>query len=752
MFDDSEPSSPTSALVALPPLDPEWQPILHVSNQVVLYNPTSHAISVRTQSRSPPPTLVHRSSTDVRCPYCHRLLPADLHAEDESERDFELDAEFDRHSHSRAANYFQLLEIANETASRPVTPTTSSSNIRPFATFSDTQYADSSGNSTRGPNGSAGGNAFRAENMAEGYFKAFFKEECRLGMGANGSVFLCQHVLDGNLLGHFAVKKIAVGQSHSYLLNILREVRLLETLHHPNIITYHHAWLENCQFSSFGPKIPTLHVLMQWAEGGSLDDLIDARLGRGAAVLPHVHPFGSTTPTSPDTPSSPSPSQAPFSRSMRIRAFRAMQRAPPEERERLRREMGLAEMGASGRPIDLKAVHLLSAEEVRGLFGDVVAGLAFLHDKSILHLDLKPGNVLLTWDEGRLIPRAMLSDFGTSQDRLSSRTRSGNTGTLEYTSPESLPSPSTGLLQQVDSKADMWSVGMILHKLLFFRLPYRHASDGDEQRDGRETADILEHEVASYSGFKCTSAHVTAFESRRLPRAYLVLLESLLNVTPAMRPSSERVLSAIREGRLDPIPSARIRRTSSRTSLIPVPVRRLMDAASTALPSGSAELPAPSSQSEVDVGVDVEGSRTPRPGEKHADSVRVPLLGLPMPPSSSSSSSLTVADHMVLRWIYGVLVRGRRIRIGMPHIWARTLKSLVLVTKVSTIAHVCPDSRLHPFVALVFLVLAVVDTWFDGLGPTLVLGLVHVSLIWIVRWSGRGCARVLQTDQLHGLW
>jgi hypothetical protein len=27
------------------------------------------------------------------------------------------------------------------------------------------------------------------------------------------------------LLGHFAVKKIAVGESHSYLLNILREVR-----------------------------------------------------------------------------------------------------------------------------------------------------------------------------------------------------------------------------------------------------------------------------------------------------------------------------------------------------------------------------------------------------------------------------------------------------------------------------------------------------------------------------------------------
>jgi len=60
--------------------------------------------------------------------------------------------------------------------------------------------------------------------------------------------------------GHFAVKKIAVGDSSAYLLKILREVRLLETLRHPNIITYHHAWLESAQFSSFGPKVPTLQL------------------------------------------------------------------------------------------------------------------------------------------------------------------------------------------------------------------------------------------------------------------------------------------------------------------------------------------------------------------------------------------------------------------------------------------------------------------------------------------------------------
>jgi hypothetical protein len=55
-----------------------------------------------------------------------------------------------------------------------------------------------------------------------------------------------------------------------------------------------------------------------------------------------------------------------------------MKRAPPEERERLRREMEERTSDrAAGRPT-LKAVHLLSAEEAKSLFSDVVEGLAFL--------------------------------------------------------------------------------------------------------------------------------------------------------------------------------------------------------------------------------------------------------------------------------------------------------------------------------------------------------------------------------------
>jgi hypothetical protein len=55
--------------------------------------------------------------------------------------------------------------------------------------------------------------------------------------------------------------------------------------------------------------------------------------------------------------------------------------------------------------------------------------------------------------------------------------------------------------------------------------------------------------------FKSTPTLVTQFAARRLPRAFLVLLEGLLNVVPTGRPSCDRVASAIREGRVSHFPS-----------------------------------------------------------------------------------------------------------------------------------------------------------------------------------------------------
>jgi hypothetical protein len=98
---------------------------------------------------------------------------------------------------------------------------------------------------------------------------------------------------------------------------------------------------------------------MQWAEGGSLDDYIDARLGRPTHV-PHPTASAHEDESSSDI----------HSRSARIRAFRAMQRAAPSEASALRAKLNNNHAWT--------AVHLLSAEEVLGIFGGVAAGLGFL--------------------------------------------------------------------------------------------------------------------------------------------------------------------------------------------------------------------------------------------------------------------------------------------------------------------------------------------------------------------------------------
>jgi hypothetical protein len=91
---------------------------------------------------------------------------------------------------------------------------------------------------------------------------------------------------------------------------------------------------------------------MQWAEAGSLDDFLSARLG-------YSRSHGSV--------SQPDGDELPDTRSARIRAFRAAKAAHANQPDTPRRQEGT-----------WKAVHLLGANEVNSLLRDVVDGLAFL--------------------------------------------------------------------------------------------------------------------------------------------------------------------------------------------------------------------------------------------------------------------------------------------------------------------------------------------------------------------------------------
>lgn len=80
---------------------------------------------------------------------------------------------------------------------------------------------------------------------------------------------------------------------------------------------------------------------------------------------------------------------------------------------------------------------------------------------------------------------------------------------------------------------------MILYKLIFFRLPYPEIDPTD--------VDGIEREVLRYGGFKATVDTIDSCRRRGLPRGTLMLLEGLLRVDPMQRPTSERVLAALKE-------------------------------------------------------------------------------------------------------------------------------------------------------------------------------------------------------------
>ena len=116
--------------------------------------------------------------------------------------------------------------------------------------------------------------------------------------------------------------------------------------------------------------------------------------------------------------------------------------------------------------------HKLTTRERMELFIHVCEGVQHAHQKAIIHRDLKPSNILVSELDGKPMPRII--DFGlakaTSQ-RLtdaSAYTRVGTLmGTLEYMSPEQADSAG----EDIDTRTDVYSLGVVLYQLLVGALP-----------------------------------------------------------------------------------------------------------------------------------------------------------------------------------------------------------------------------------------------------------------------------------------
>ena len=112
----------------------------------------------------------------------------------------------------------------------------------------------------------------------------------------------------------------------------------------------------------------------------------------------------------------------------------------------------------------------MPAAQVLQLMRQVASALAAAHDKSIIHLDLKPDNVMIVPDpETPGGERTKLLDFGIAKLAGESPSQSTNApvGTPMYMSPEQCVGS-----QDLDGKSDVYSLGVMLYQMLVGRWPF----------------------------------------------------------------------------------------------------------------------------------------------------------------------------------------------------------------------------------------------------------------------------------------
>ncbi|OLY84872.1 putative serine/threonine-protein kinase iksA [Smittium mucronatum] len=507
------------------------------SNKVVVFKPKANKVPVRSiipyrdhgrGSRFLKKDLKH-TNDNLCCPTCHRPYNDGFFQNYYSEN-LKSEVSMDKNYFKYLANTLKSpasLELTyhNDKSEEPLFNTNTeeaechSSASGTISTSSIVHDSKDKMNSSINDSQESSEQSLRLSESAfnHGYYKRFFHQGKKLGRGLRGSVYLCQHILDNIFLGEYAVKKVPVGNNHAWLQRMLREVKLLESLSHPNIIDYKHSWLELHQLTTFGPPVPCLFILMELANGGNLQEYMEISEGKSLNSTSGGHSSN----------------------------FKNISLKSRREEIRKNHSYKTSQDDSSG-----NRLKHLSNYEIWSFFGDVCSGLNHLHNHGIIHRDLKPQNLLLSYERSKFIetsdkssinkkfrtmPTLLLTDFGECEvvSGREDRLRTGATGTMEFMAPELIKTDENGeYLDDYSTKADMWSLGMLLYFMCFSSMPFNNIDD----------IDILRKDILSLNRVRYPKT-----SRQDLDPDFRLLINALLNQNKKSRPDASEILPQVLE-------------------------------------------------------------------------------------------------------------------------------------------------------------------------------------------------------------
>lgn len=159
----------------------------------------------------------------------------------------------------------------------------------------------------------------------------------------------------------------------------------------------------------------------------------------------------------------------------------------------------------------------LSSEDIEEIFVQIADAIGFIHSADLIHYDIKGDNILVTTAGDR--PLAKIVDFGLAITII--ETHENIAGTIRYMSPEMITQN-----QAIDYRADLYSLGIVLYRMLAGRYP----EQWETMRDA-----LMWHT-------RHTSIDRAPLEARGVPEYLIDVVDKLTRRIPTERFSSASVL------------------------------------------------------------------------------------------------------------------------------------------------------------------------------------------------------------------